>query len=60
MFILRALEKILSDKDIKKSYLSLLRKTCESSLSKFYLNFRILTQNKYILYLCHYHITFLM
>ncbi|XKL63402.1 hypothetical protein PGB90_005766 [Kerria lacca] len=34
MFILRALEKILSDKDIKKSYLSLLRKTCESSLNE--------------------------
>ncbi|XP_050545726.1 brefeldin A-inhibited guanine nucleotide-exchange protein 2 isoform X2 [Daktulosphaira vitifoliae] len=32
MFIIRALEKILSDKDIKKSYHSNLRKECESAL----------------------------
>lgn len=34
MFIIRALEKILSDKDIKKSYHSQLKRTCELSLSK--------------------------
>ena len=32
MFIVRALEKILSDRDIKRSYNSQLRKSCEESL----------------------------
>ncbi|KAK0168082.1 hypothetical protein PV327_001920 [Microctonus hyperodae] len=32
MFIVRALEKILADKDVKRSHLSQLRKSCESAL----------------------------
>ncbi|XP_011641579.1 brefeldin A-inhibited guanine nucleotide-exchange protein 1 [Pogonomyrmex barbatus] len=32
MFIVRALEKILADRDVKKSHLSQLRKSCESAL----------------------------
>lgn len=34
MFIVRALEKILADKDVKRSHLSQLRKSCESALGK--------------------------
>lgn len=34
MFIVRALEKILSDRDIRRSYNSQLRKSCEESLGE--------------------------
>lgn len=34
MFIVRALEKILADRDVKRSHLSQLRKSCESALGK--------------------------
>jgi hypothetical protein len=34
MFIVKALEKILSDRDIKKSYNSQLKKACEDAMSK--------------------------
>lgn len=34
MFIVRALEKILSDKDIKRSYHSQLKRSCEVALGK--------------------------
>ena len=34
MFIVRALEKILSDKDIKRSHHSQLKKSCEAALGK--------------------------
>lgn len=34
MFILRALEKILGDKDIKKSHHSQLKRACEVALGK--------------------------
>lgn len=34
MFIVRALEKILADKDIKRSYHSQLKKSCEVALGK--------------------------
>jgi hypothetical protein len=34
MFLTRALEKILSDKDVKKSQYSQLRKACETALGK--------------------------
>lgn len=34
MFIIKALEKILSDRDIKRSYNAQLRKACEESLGK--------------------------
>lgn len=34
MFILRALEKILADKDIKKSHHSQLKRACEVALGK--------------------------
>ena len=36
MFLTRALEKILSDKEIKKSYHSQLKKACEVALGKFH------------------------
>lgn len=36
MFILRALEKILNDKEIKRSYHSQLKKACESALGMLY------------------------
>lgn len=36
MFLTRALEKILVDKEIKKSYHSQLKKACEVALGKFY------------------------
>ena len=35
MFIVRALEKILGDKEIKRSYHSQLRKACEVALGKY-------------------------
>jgi brefeldin A-inhibited guanine nucleotide-exchange protein len=35
MFIVRALEKILSDKDIKRSHHSQLKRACEVALGKF-------------------------
>lgn len=35
MFIIKALEKILGDRDIKKSYNSQLKKACEDAMSKF-------------------------
>lgn len=35
MFLTRALEKIISDKEIKKSHNSQLKKQCEATLSKF-------------------------
>jgi brefeldin A-inhibited guanine nucleotide-exchange protein len=35
MFIIRALEKILGDKDIKKSYHAELRKECEAALREY-------------------------
>jgi brefeldin A-inhibited guanine nucleotide-exchange protein len=34
MFIVRALEKILSDKDIKRSHHSQLKRSCEVALGK--------------------------
>lgn len=34
MFIVRALEKILADRDVKRSHLSQLKKSCESALGK--------------------------
>lgn len=34
MFIIRGLEKILSDRDIKKSYNQQLKKACEEALGK--------------------------
>lgn len=34
MFIVRALEKILADKDIKRSYHNQLKKSCEVALGK--------------------------
>lgn len=34
MFIVKALEKILSDREIKKSYNSKIKKCCEEALSK--------------------------
>lgn len=34
MFIVRALEKILGDKDIKRSYHSQLKRSCEVALGK--------------------------
>lgn len=34
MFIVRALEKILADRDVKRSHLSQLRKSCESALGE--------------------------
>lgn len=39
MFIVRALEKILADKDIKRSYHSQLKKSCEVALGKIYWRF---------------------
>lgn len=35
MFIIRALEKILSDKEIKRSYHSQLKKACEVALGNY-------------------------
>lgn len=35
MFIVRALEKILADKDVKRSHLSQLKRSCESALGNF-------------------------
>jgi brefeldin A-inhibited guanine nucleotide-exchange protein len=35
MFLTRALEKMLSDKEMKKSHSSQLKKQCEFALSKF-------------------------
>lgn len=52
MFLTRALEKILSDKEIKKSYHSQLKKACEVALGKrvmFYLShcsFNILSRDR--------------
>lgn len=39
MFILRALEKILADKDIKKSHHSQLKRACEVALGELLLHF---------------------
>lgn len=36
MFLTRALEKILADKEVKKSHHSQLRKACEVALGKFW------------------------
>jgi len=36
MFIVRALEKILSDKDIKRSHHSQLKRACEVALGKLF------------------------
>jgi hypothetical protein len=36
MFIVRALEKILSDKDIKRSHHSQLKRACEVALGKYF------------------------
>jgi len=35
MFIIKALEKILADREIKKSYNSQIKKACESALGSF-------------------------
>lgn len=35
MFIIRALEKILNDRDIKRAHHTQLRRACEIALSKF-------------------------
>lgn len=43
MFIVRALEKILADKDIKKSYHVQLKKACEAALGKYILSILWLT-----------------
>lgn len=56
MFLTRALEKILSDKEIKKSYHSQLKKACEVALGKrvmFYLShcsFNILSRDRCLVY----------
>jgi len=34
MFILKALEKVLADRDIKRSYNSQIKKACEDAMSK--------------------------
>jgi hypothetical protein len=36
MFILRALEKILNDKEIKRSYHSQLKRACEAALGEYF------------------------
>lgn len=36
MFIVRALEKILADRDVKRSHLSQLRRACEAALGKLF------------------------
>lgn len=40
MFLTRALEKILADKEVKKAHHSQLRKACEVALGKFASHFR--------------------
>ena len=35
MFIIKALEKILADKEVKRSHLAQLRKSCETALGNF-------------------------
>lgn len=37
MFILRALERILNDKEIKRSHHSQLKRACEAALGKYFL-----------------------
>ena len=37
MFLMRALEKILNDKEIKRNHHSQLKKACEVALGKFFL-----------------------
>lgn len=39
MFILRALEKILNDKEIKRSNHSQLKRACEAALGKYKISF---------------------
>lgn len=57
MFIVRALEKILADKDIKRSYHNQLKKSCEVALGK--VSILTFTQQKtYITTLIDYNITF--
>ena len=41
MFIVRALERILADKDIKRSHHSQLKKACEVALGKFFYYFYV-------------------
>lgn len=42
MFIVRALEKILADRDVKRSHLAQLRKSCEAALGKLnFINFSV-------------------
>lgn len=61
MFLTRALEKILSDKEIKKSYHSQLKKACEVALGKgevFYLShcsFNILRENRCLVNFLQYY-----
>lgn len=38
MFIIKALEKILSDREIKKSFNSKIKKCCEETLSKLFVS----------------------
>ena len=35
MFIIKALEKILADKEVKRSHLAQLRKSCETALGNY-------------------------
>ena len=39
MFIVKGLEKILADKDVKRSHLAQLRKACETALGILLINF---------------------
>lgn len=60
MFLTRALEKILSDKEIKKSYHSQLKKACEVALGKgkvfylFHCSFNILRKDRCLVYFLQY------
>lgn len=51
MFIVRALEKILADRDVKRSHLTQLRKSCESALGK--LNFSTLISHNFVFFDFH-------
>lgn len=53
MFIVRALEKILADKDIKRSYHSQLKKSCEVALGKAILTHSIKDNIATLLICCH-------
>lgn len=42
MFIIKGLEKILADKDVKRSHLAQLRKACETALGIFKIKAQLL------------------